>query len=375
MSRTTRRRRGFTLIELLVVIAIIGVLVGLLLPAVQKVREAANRMSCQNNLKQIGLALHNFANNYNGQLPAALIHSGRMGGGTNPYTTYGAQAIYTGPEASFAGATQYVVYNHTGFVALLPYIEQDNLFKQYSYKLVANGSNPYGYTLGPDPAGNPNRLVAAQIVKTYVCPSDKNPPQVVVSSDPYQAFYERGVKGTYPGVARSNYLFNTGYYTDYDRPYAQCATWARGVFGNNGAANIASMMDGTSNTLAVGEGRQEWRSSTAYGPYWGAGTHTAVHGRVLQVTPNPYVRSGGYGNLQNAIAYCAINGPYGSVVAGWTDVRATYQYAWQFSSNHPGGANFVFCDGSVRFLQNSIDYLTVLMRLATPEGGEVTGNF
>jgi len=91
------------------------------------------------------------------------------------------------------------------------------------------------------------------------------------------------VNGTYPGVARSNYLFSTGYYTDYDRDYANLAIWARGAFGNNGAANL-TMQDGTSNTIAIGEGRQQWRSSTSYGPYWGAGTHTAVHGRILHST-------------------------------------------------------------------------------------------
>src|SRR5262245_30870574 len=118
-------RPGFTLIELLVVIAIIAILIGLLVPAVQKVREAANRTQCENNLKQIGLALHSF-DDVHKRLPAALIHSGRY---NHP------NAIpYSGPEVRYTGP--YVVYNHTGFVALLPYIEQGPLFKQYNYQAV-----------------------------------------------------------------------------------------------------------------------------------------------------------------------------------------------------------------------------------------------
>jgi len=379
-------RRAFTLIELLVVIAIIAVLIGLLLPAVQKVRAAAARMSCQNNLKQMGLALHNFAGTNNGRFPAAMINSGRAGSGTINTN----ESNYQGPECDLktiygpgTSTATYKVFNHTGFVALLPYIEQDALFKQYSYLNIANGSNPYNYPLGPDPAGNPNRVVASTRIKTYTCPGDENPAQVVVSADAAGTFYERGANGAYPGVARSNYLFNTGYYTDYDRDWSVCATWARGPFGNNGASSITNMMDGTSNTIAIGEATQQFHS-TSYGPYWGAGTHTAVHGRILQYTPGMVQQTGGVGptscsgnacGVNYCIAYCAINAPNGQMISGTTGTAGYQQYAWQFSSKHGTGANFVFCDGSVRFLSQSIDYVTVFQALATPEGGETPANY
>src|SRR5215207_2558028 len=114
MRRPRHLRRAFTLIELLVVIAIIAILIGLLLPAVQKVRDASNRTACSNNLKQIGLALHSF-HDLNGRFPAAKIHSGTA-------TIF--QKNYVGPEVNYAGKP-FRVYNHTGWVALLPFVEQD----------------------------------------------------------------------------------------------------------------------------------------------------------------------------------------------------------------------------------------------------------
>jgi prepilin-type processing-associated H-X9-DG protein len=262
------------------------------------------------------------------------------------------------------------VFNHTGFVALLPHIEQDNLFKQYNYMQISNGSNPYTQTLGPDPAGNTNRIVASKPIKTYTCPSDELPAPVVNSTDAAQSFYERGASGAFPGVARSNYLFNTGYYTDYDRDWSNQATWARGPFGNNGASSLTNMMDGTSNTIAIGEATQT-NHSTSFGPYWGAGTHTAVHGRILQYTPGVVQQTGGTTTLNTCVGYCAINAPSNLLISGTAGTAGYQQYAWQFASKHTGGANFVFCDGSVRFLSQTIDYVTVFQCLATPEGGEV----
>src|SRR6187549_2154810 len=129
MRRPRHYRRAFTLIELLVVIAIIAVLVGLLLPAVQKVRDASNRAACSNNLKQIGLALHSFHDLY-GRFPAAKIHSG---------TGTILQPNYVGPEVSYAGKP-FRVYNHTGWVALLPFVEQEALFRRYNYQAASSNS-------------------------------------------------------------------------------------------------------------------------------------------------------------------------------------------------------------------------------------------
>lgn len=373
MSLRLWKHRGFTLVELLVVIAIIGVLVALLLPAVQAAREAARRSSCSNNLKQQGLALHNFHDTY-GRFPAALINSGRVTVNTQVSNYKGPeidlQAIYGKGDTS----STYRVFNHTGFVALLPFIEQRPLFDRYSYLNINNGStntNIGGYTPGPDPTGNPNRIVASTPIKVYTCPSDANPAPVMSTADAAASFYERLT----PGVARGNYLFSSGYYTDYDRDYVNQATWARGAFGNNGAAGM-NMRDGTSQTIAIGEATQEWHTSTAYGPYPLGGTHTSVHGRILHCTKDQadcthgFVASGGT-TMVNAMNHCAINGPNGRLASGFTDYRATWTYAWQFGSKHPGGAQFVFCDGSVRLLTNNIDYVRVLMPLSTPDGGDL----
>jgi prepilin-type N-terminal cleavage/methylation domain-containing protein len=343
LSQNSRKRSGFTLIELLVVIAIIAILIALLVPAVQKVREAAARTQCTNNLKQIGLALHSFNDAYK-RLPAAMIHSGRF----HPNTGGASPSPYSGPEVNYTGKP-YRVYNHTGFVAILPYLEQGPLFAQYNYQMVASSSSPSqgtpsvpGYPIGPDPwATNPNRVVASTPLAVFTCPSDDVPAPAATDTPFTLNFYERS------NTRRSNYLFNTGAYTDYDRPYEQTSIGFRGVFGNDGATAVGRIKDGTSNTLMVGESRQ-LHTSSSYGPYWGAGTHTAVHGR-------------GYPDVTFTPNY-----PYG-LCSGSTTLHC--QYAWGFGSWHTGVTNFVYCDGTVRGIRDGIDY-TTFHALTTPDGGE-----
>jgi prepilin-type N-terminal cleavage/methylation domain-containing protein len=336
-------RRAFTLIELLVVIAIIAVLIGLLLPAVQKVREAAYRSKCQNNLKQIGLALHNF-HDATGRLPAAKIHSG---------TGTGLQQNYRGPEVNYVGKP-FRVYNHTGWVALLPYVEQDSLFRQYDYQ--APSSNSCSSAGLPDETwlggrAQTNAAVVGAYLPVYTCPSDTDPPPVVndnghpanYSVNPpipelpfYHAFSRQNAR-------RSNYLFAS--YKDTDGDWKYPAHQPAGAFGTNGSASFRLVKDGLSTTIFVGESRQEHVGKSGpeivdvYGPYWGSGTSTCCHGIVADETYH-------------------INYPYGRSVLGLTDNRAVLQYAYTFGSWHHGGAHFLFGDGSVRFLQDSMPFAT-----------------
>jgi len=236
----------------------------------------------------------------------------------------------------------YAVYNHTGFVALLPYIEQDPLFKTYRYDYAASSSSPYTLPVAPDPTPNPNREVGKTIIRTYLCPADDTP-----ISDTYLPrstdFYER------EDLQRGNYLFNTGSMTDYNAHWGNYGSdIRRGAFGNDGAVNIGRVKDGTSNTIAIGESvTQGGKTSSHYGPWWGCGTHTAVHG---------YTPSNSSTVLDPTTT--ASNAPNFNVNAAYNGDVLGRQYAWGFGSRHSGGANFVMLDGSVRFVSNSIDYTT-----------------
>jgi prepilin-type N-terminal cleavage/methylation domain-containing protein/prepilin-type processing-associated H-X9-DG protein len=309
MSRSAalRGRSAFTLIELLVVIAIIAILIGLLLPAVQKVREAANRMKCSNNLKQMVLAAHNHHDAY-GFFPAGRF--GCDGSGT-PCNGMSATSIYRG------GAS--------GFVAFLPYIEQDNVFRALG---TTEADVPWPTT--DNATWRPfNRISLETRPNTYICPSDTAQPFVTNSGG-----------GGSINAATGSYALVSG-----TNGPSQGISFAV-KFDNNGLfvyfhkRRMADIIDGTSNTIAIGE---VYDGHLGNNPnIWSVGSR---HAHALRTTENPINTPPGTG-----ILYTTLNGA--------------------FMSRHTNGANFALGDGSVRFLQQNMD-ITTYRRLSTIGGGEV----
>jgi prepilin-type N-terminal cleavage/methylation domain-containing protein/prepilin-type processing-associated H-X9-DG protein len=326
MARISHRR-AFTLIELLVVIAM---LIGLLLPAVQKVREAAARARCSNNLKQIGLALHNFHD-------VNLVFPPGLGALKDARNNSGGPALL--PPIPTSLRVQ------SWMSRILPFIEQDALYK--------------GLPLSPpDPLltsqfGIPTNDSGSLPVDTFICPSDP-----------------RGKTGFGGGngqnVGANFAAAGLTFYAGVGGVDAWSASWPRadGVLYWRSAVTITDIVDGTSNTLAVGErppspdmGYGWWQSADTYNF---VGVTTTWEWDTVQYVANtrgaPYLTEGETG------APCPFPAFYSP---GRVDKVCDFNHFW---SNHTGGANFVFGDGSVRFLPYSAR--PVMPQLATRMGGE-----
>jgi len=294
-SINRRRKTAFTLIELLVVIAIIAILIGLLLPAVQKVREAAARAKCSNNLKQMGTALHNYHSAL-GTFPGAYVNATGQGTGSL-------------------------------FYFILPYMEQQNVFKLGDNGVINTNPQPDAYW------GNFSSLQtpAANTIPTYLCPSDP-------TNSPAATWTNGWVVG---GYAENNEVFGD-------------PAWAGWANNNSGfrAKMPANFPDGTSNTIGISE---KYSRCNGQGNLWGHGEWNPA----WEPRFNSWANRGPSSKFQVQ----PMPNPASSSSCDY----------YRPSSSHTSGMNTLLMDGSVKFLQQSIDANTWWFA-CTPAGGETLGS-
>ncbi|MDY3553845.1 DUF1559 domain-containing protein [Gemmata sp. JC717] len=330
----TRHRRGFTLIELLVVIAIIAILIGLLLPAVQKVREAASRMSCSNNLKQLGLAAHNF-HDAEGKFPYGILRSDGNFPPDQP-------SLLTTTQ----GNRRYALFHQ-----LLPYMEQDNLWKRWDHFTYSNNER---FPADPSGVQYATGSFSNTVVKTMVCPSNPAGPLNQPSGGTGGQYFITSYYGN--AGTRSYPRYNTS------RP----SLWTYqgdGMFYRNKRFNIGSVTDGTTNTLLFGERH-------FFDPVFDSSP--VVDDRIADWG---WVWFGGEGDVHLSTSVpinFKLPANFGSLDGGQQQIMFEDRVN-AFGSGHTGGANFALADASVRFIRDGITALT-FQKLGTKANGEVIGN-
>jgi prepilin-type N-terminal cleavage/methylation domain-containing protein/prepilin-type processing-associated H-X9-DG protein len=316
------KRKAFTLIELLVVIAIIGILIALLLPAVQKIREAAARMSCTNNLKQLGLAAQNYHGTFDKFPPAVSVPT--------PATVANGKSPAASNPAINAGVFEY----------LLPFVEQEPLYRSLNLAPRPGamwGDSQYTNCNGTNSPG-------ATVVKTYLCPSDRGPTQTTYVSS--------GITYTF---GANSYVANAGVFGFYTGQMDQT-----GVFYINSSVRIADITDGTSSTFLFGERNRIDFNLNAISSYG----------------PNFMEQHSGWAWANQLPGFDYLGGAAGPINWLCPPVTSDPGFVYEdkrfsvYGSGHTQGANFGFGDGSVRFLSNGTP-LTVLQQLSTRNGGEV----
>jgi prepilin-type N-terminal cleavage/methylation domain-containing protein/prepilin-type processing-associated H-X9-DG protein len=316
-SLQSRRTRGLTLIELLVVIAIIAILIGLLVPAVQKVREAANRAQCLNNLKQIALAAHNYHDNY------------------HKFPTGARLPVSVGDRPT--GATNL-------WIELLPYFEQDNLYKRWDY-----GDNRNNVTGG-------RNATQAQVIKVLLCPSDPLPETVV------EFTAVRAPRWAWGFYGMSSYGGNAGKRSvPLGDPPAFPGISRDGIFWIDSSVGSKHITDGSSNTFLFGERFHRDPEFDRRQPVLNPGIVPIADVGIWSHVAGP-------GVMTNVTLHAAAPINYRMPPGG--DYSAFGDRHCAFGSGHVYGANFAFADGSVRFLSDGTPLVT-LQALSTHAGGEV----
>ena len=349
LMKTKAKKTGFTLIELLVVIAIIAVLIALLLPAVQQAREAARRTQCRNNLKQYGLAFHNYLDTSK-RFPSGICY---VQGPNEPFFGNPPNATYDDPNV------------HVWTEALLPYIDQVNVYNGINFSqpiLAPMDFSPAGFPPPYAPILGTNQNATYYTIPAFICPSTPRSSNLISNLD-YGSLFNSALAGAgillkggaNDYVATSNVEQNSTVL-----PALSGETQNRGILSDEQSVGLQNITDGTSNTTVVMErcgAPQVYRKGK---PVAGLQTPGGTWN-------DPYIGA-------NYLSGCTYDGVTPGGAAGLCVINCSNQYQYNFYSFHSGGAMALLADGSVRFISENISNIT-LCRLISFGGGQIVGDF